>query len=545
MSDPLFDWVPFFEELATKLRQFRNRQHELIQVLIELKAAGHLVPSLTDRGPNGVDLPLAEIDPFTFLASLNRGITDARRLALARAFKDRFKLATEVPRSFAGVPVVDNRKTWFFAFSVDRDPADIPSLWDVFELALNTDPLSDPQFAVALDRAFNIRGVRINITMGLFWIRPRIFPSLDSVLLKYLGLPSPSKLNSTNYFNAVRAITARGTDYVQLSYDAWMAAAAPETPPDEAPNAETLESLDRDPLDAPIFWFVGASWQPGGDQTERFLSEGVWENGFHDGSLREEVRSMRPGERIAIKATYTRKRGLPFPTNGGSVSVMRIKVIGTIVENPGDGQRVHVRWDSSFAPKEWYFFTNQRTLWSVSRGANPYSDFLIAFTFYGATQNYEWFVSQSYWQRQISGPPKSGVASPVAEKPNDEDAEFDDEASTPPYGVSDMTAEGAFVSEAQLTRFLSRLHDVKNLILQGPPGVGKTWFAKRLAFALMGERDEERVTRVQFHQTTSYEDFVRGLRPKPDGSGAFALVDGPFGKPLRLRARIQATGLTS
>jgi len=207
---------------------------------------------------------------------------------------------------------------------------------------------------------------------------------------------------------------------------------------------------------------------------------------------------------------------------------MRIKVIGTIVENPGDGQRVHVRWDSSFAPKEWYFFTNRRTLWSVSRGANPYSDFLIAFTFYGATQNYEWFVSQSYWQRQISGPPKSGVASPVAEKPNDEDAEFDDEASTPPYGVSDMTAEGAFVSEAQLTRFLSRLHDVKNLILQGPPGVGKTWFAKRLAFALMGERDEERVTRVQFHQTTSYEDFVRGLRPKPDGSGAFALVDGPF-----------------
>jgi DNA polymerase III delta prime subunit len=63
-----------------------------------------------------------------------------------------------------------------------------------------------------------------------------------------------------------------------------------------------------------------------------------------------------------------------------------------------------------------------------------------------------------------------------------------------------------------------------NLILQGPPGVGKTFIAKRLAEQLAG--DAKRVRWVQFHESYSYEDFVRGYRP--DGEGGFALEDGAF-----------------
>jgi len=66
----------------------------------------------------------------------------------------------------------------------------------------------------------------------------------------------------------------------------------------------------------------------------------------------------------------------------------------------------------------------------------------------------------------------------------------------------------------------------KNLILQGPPGTGKTWLAKRLAFALMGEKDPNRIRAVQFHPNLSYEDFVRGWRPT--GDGKLALADGVF-----------------
>lgn len=69
------------------------------------------------------------------------------------------------------------------------------------------------------------------------------------------------------------------------------------------------------------------------------------------------------------------------------------------------------------------------------------------------------------------------------------------------------------------------LWNKKNIILQGAPGVGKTFTAKKLAYAMMGEQDESRVEMVQFHQNYSYEDFIMGYRP--DGTG-FTLTEGIF-----------------
>ena len=79
---------------------------------------------------------------------------------------------------------------------------------------------------------------------------------------------------------------------------------------------------------SPATWFVGAAYGTD-DQTSRFLAEGIWENGYEDKYL-DLVRSMRSGDRIAIKSSYTRKHGLPFDNRGQTVSVMAIKAIGTI-----------------------------------------------------------------------------------------------------------------------------------------------------------------------------------------------------------------------
>lgn len=65
----------------------------------------------------------------------------------------------------------------------------------------------------------------------------------------------------------------------------------------------------------------------------------------------------------------------------------------------------------------------------------------------------------------------------------------------------------------------------KNVILQGAPGVGKTFAAKRLAYSIMGEKDTSRVQMVQFHQSYSYEDFIMGFRPTENG---FSLKKGVF-----------------
>ena len=83
-----------------------------------------------------------------------------------------------------------------------------------------------------------------------------------------------------------------------------------------------------------------------------------------------------------------------------------------------------------------------------------------------------------------------------------------------------------FVTYKEYDQLDSLLLRKKNLILQGAPGVGKTFAAKRLAYALMGEKDDDRVMQVQFHQNYSYEDFVMGY--KPNEEGGFELKNGIF-----------------
>ena len=103
------------------------------------------------------------------------------------------------------------------------------------------------------------------------------------------------------------------------------------------------------------FWFVGATWDRE-DQTERFLREGIWTNGY-DQKFADRVQRMKPGDLIAIKSTFTQKYGLPFENRDRSVSCMRIKAIGTVTEGTQDGQTVRVEWRPLADPKDWYFYT--------------------------------------------------------------------------------------------------------------------------------------------------------------------------------------------
>lgn len=145
-------------------------------------------------------------------------------------------------------------------------------------------------------------------------------------------------------------------------------------------------------------WFVGATYGGSKDQTPRFLSEGIWENGFDD-KLLEEVRSMRPGDRIAIKSSYTRKHGLPFDSRGRTVSVLAVKAVGTITENLNDGKRVKVDWTRVDPVREWYFYTYRATIWRVKPG-DWMSDALIAFAFESKLQDIDRFRNEPYWRER-------------------------------------------------------------------------------------------------------------------------------------------------
>ncbi|MCP4750100.1 MAG: AAA domain-containing protein [Proteobacteria bacterium] len=145
-------------------------------------------------------------------------------------------------------------------------------------------------------------------------------------------------------------------------------------------------------------WFVGANYD-GDDQTQRFLDEGIWENGYQDKYL-DNVKSIQSGDRIAIKSSYTRKYDLPFDNRGQTVSVMAIKAIGTVAENLGDGRGVKVNWIRLEPPREWCFYTHRGTIWRVLPG-DWKTDALIGFTFKNKTQDLNRFRNAPYWRERF------------------------------------------------------------------------------------------------------------------------------------------------
>lgn len=82
-----------------------------------------------------------------------------------------------------------------------------------------------------------------------------------------------------------------------------------------------------------------------------------------------------------------------------------------------------------------------------------------------------------------------------------------------------------YIDEADYLTLVNLLENKKNIIVEGAPGVGKTFMAKRLAYSIMEVKDVNRVMMIQFHQSYSYEDFVMGYRPSKEG---FELRHGSF-----------------
>jgi 5-methylcytosine-specific restriction protein B len=299
----------------------------------------------------------------------------------------------------------------------------------------------------------------------------------------------------------------------------------PGTDPDE--DDQPAPDLDDESDDDIAYWFVGALWDKQIDQTPRFLAEGIWENGYTEGQFAQLVLRIKPGDRIAIKATFVRKNGLPFNAGGKAVSVMRIKATGTILENLNDGRRVRVAWDPSRPRGEWYFYTYRTTIAEADTGSES-ARRLIRFTFREEPQDYEWFLNDPYWKEKYGALPETRTTEPVEATEPVGVQELEEETPSPAYTIDDIVRDGCFLEPTELETILRQWKSKKNLILQGPPGTGKTWLAKRLGFALVESNDREteqsRLRVVQFHPSLSYEDFVCGWRPA--GDGRLSLTDG-------------------
>ena len=217
-----FSWIPFYMEMADKLLAFKNNRKALVDIMYSLDSQYVSYIHTNDGGR------YPDIDPFTFFGIFNRGNSFEKRKKIAAFFKERLGVKTEVPESFEGIPIVFAVMSCFcWSENIDTN---IQPLWNLFEAVLKKE---QEKIENLFDMVCKQKGIKWNITMGLFWIRPYEYIALDSCNQSYLqskGLNVfPEKhLNAAHYFaflneikQKIRTNELQETTIPAISYHAW------------------------------------------------------------------------------------------------------------------------------------------------------------------------------------------------------------------------------------------------------------------------------------------------------------------------------------
>lgn len=291
-------------------------------------------------------------------------------------------------------------------------------------------------------------------------------------------------------------------------------------------------------------WYVGTTgndengqWR---DFSDEYIDNGIWVNGWDDKFI-DVVKSIAVGDRIAIKSTFTQKKNLPFDNHGKTVGAMRIKAIGTVTENAGDGKTIKVDWTRLDPFKTWFGpGVLREAIHRVDASDGYIKKQLLAFTFGDEEQDYS--LCEEKYSDDID------QTAGVDEMPDD--AAEDDMGVATSTGGSE-TAKKKTCLEVVRTPRVNLIHPL-NFIIYGAPGTGKTYSTAEYALAIIENRAvdtrrksyEERkavmvayndyvrkgqIVFTTFHQSYGYEEFIQGLRPDTkSGKMAFITVDGVF-----------------
>lgn len=520
--DKRFQWTSFYMELASALLKYKNNRSELIGILKTIFSDAEMNFPFKEKGKEVYE----DICPFTVFGSFNKGITNANRIALLEQFAKQFSIKAAVPTEFDGIPVVMNLSAWFFAYKENRGEHDIDNLWELLEkaIAYSDEASADNKnaFITAYDTVSKQKMIKWNITMGLYWVRPYTFINLDSTNRAFITDVDNMPHYFTTIFSDINKGIPDGTSYLfmceqaknalkqkeyeyhsfpELSYCAWKN--NQETPDEPATNRvdSNVKEIDYwiySPGDNACMWdefynlgIMGIGWDDVTDLKEFTSKEEIkdymkkvydpsysYKNNAH--CLWQFANEIKIGDVIFVK------KGMHKIIGKGVVT-------SEYIYDSARETYKHIRKVEWTNKGEWEHPGQavMKTLTCIS----PYPD---------------------YVQRLLSL-----FAEDILEETSEQI-----EIKYPLYTKDDFLNK-VYMDEDTYNTLTELLEAKYNVILQGAPGVGKTFAAKRLAYSIMGQKDTSRVAMVQFHQSYSYEDFIQGYRPSKDG---FELVNGAFYK---------------
>ena len=521
--DKRFQWTEFYMELASALLPYKNNRSELIAKLKTIFADAGMNFPFKERGKEVYE----DICPFTVFGSFNKGITNANRIALLEQFAKQFSIKAAVPTEFDGIPVVMNLSAWFFAYKENRGEHDIDNLWELLEkaIAYSDEASTDNKnaFIAAYDTVTKQKMIKWNITMGLYWARPYTFINLDSTNRAFItdvdnmphyfttifsdinkGLP-----DGRNYLfmceQAKNALNQKEYEYhsfPELSYYAWKSNQSGKT---EETTTTTVDSNIKETN----YWI----YSPGDNASmwDEFYKSGIMGIGWDDVT---DLKGFSSKEEIKDYMKKVYDPSYSYKNNAHCLwqFANEIKVGDVIFVKKG----MHKIIGKGIVTSDYIYDTSRST--------------------YKHIRKVDW-QNKGEWEHpgqavmktltNISAYPDyvQKLLALFAEDTSEEVSE-QKEIKYPLYSKDDFLNE-VYMDEDTYNTLTELLEAKYNVILQGAPGVGKTFAAKRLAYSIMGQKDTSRVAMVQFHQSYSYEDFIQGYRPSKDG---FELENGTFYK---------------
>ena len=528
-----FDWVDFYKELSGKLLQYKDNREELIEKVRKIyEITGINLPTLEK------DNQIIDIDPFTFFGLFNKKLTDANRLSILKAIAELFDVKAPVPTAFDSIPVLNPQNATFYYFIPDRGDDDIQDLWELFDAALayakDPSPETIAKVSKYFDLCINKKGNgNSKITMGVYWIAPNALLNLDQRNTWYIyesgkipeelvkTLPEiEAKIPSDKYFDIVEKLRAylhsdasQLKDFKELSFEAWRyseqvnqeQAAAKKV---EAQRENKGAAIADEGVETVHYWIYAPG--DGAMYWDEFYSAGIMGIGWDDiGDL--SAYNTKSEMRKAMQEKIDPSRSFKNDAHATWQFVNEMKPGDIIFAKKGMHQvigRGVVGSDYEFDPQRDHYKNIRQVKWThKGEWQHPGQAVMKTLTDITAYTDYVEKLN-SLFESEI----EDDIEEPV-------------EIDLKPYDA-DMFLEEVYMDKNKYDTLVALVEKKKNVILQGAPGVGKTFAAKRLAYSIMGVKDPSRVMMVQFHQSYSYEDFIMGFRPTQEGG--FELKHGAF-----------------